>query len=151
MQEIQSNLENKIKELENKLIELTSQVQNALNINRLDIFKTTSRMEALLRHALFNKIISIDEFYTAIEEYDSLRKEIQEIRKIESIPEKIEKAIKYNQSNTFYHFSIYADDLELKTIFEKTGGPSSEISSKLLNSFQMSSSLREYLQKYAKD
>ena len=150
-EEAQTPLEKRIKELENKVTILTSQIQDALNLNKIDIFKVNSRVEALLRHALFNKSIPVDELYTAIETYDIFRKQIQEIRKIESIPEKIEKAIEYNRANTFYHYSIYADDLELKPIFEKTGGPSSEIALKLLSTFQMSTSLKEYLQKYAKN
>lgn len=151
MQEELTLLKKKLIELENKLNSITSQVQDALNTNRTDIFKVSSRVEALLRHSFLLKKLTVDELYNAIEAYDIFRKKIYEIRQTESIPEKIEKALEYNKANVFYHFVIFADDLELKLLFEKAGGPSSEIASKLINSFQMSSSLREYLQKYAKD
>jgi hypothetical protein len=144
----EQELAQKISDLENKLNSVTEQVQQALNNLVAQNMNMSSRAEANVRHNLFTKKITLDDLLLSQETYNKFREALIEISKLDSIPEKLEKAIEYNKSDLYYHFPIYADDLNLEPIFEKMGGPSTEIALRIRSAFQMSSSLKEYLDKY---
>lgn len=144
----EQELTNKISELENKLTGITEQVQSALNHLINQNVKLSARTEAMIRHKLFNKELTLDQLLLSVETYDKFRNALIEISKLDSIPAKIEKAIEYNKTDVYYHYPIHGDDLDLEPLFEKMGGPSVDIAARMLSAFENSERFKIYLNKY---
>lgn len=151
MQELDKHTLDRISQLENKVEALRAETEKLLNQAKVDNFKVASRLEALIRHLIFTKSISINSLLDMLNAYSEFRNALLDIAKIESIPEKIERAKFHNSKNVYYHFKIYADDLNLKEAFEKSGGPSKVIARDLIENFEKSTALFEYLSPFAYD
>jgi hypothetical protein len=151
MQELDKHTLDRISQLENKVEALRAEIEKLLNQAKVDNFKVASRLEALIRHLIFTKSININSLLDMLNAYSEFRNTLLDIAKIESIPEKIERARFHNNKNIYYHFKIYADDLNLKELFEKSGGPSKIIAKDLIENFEKSTALFDYLYPFAYD
>ena len=145
---MQEELVNRVIELEKNLKLLATQVQDALNQQKVDLVKSSSRLEAFIRWQIDTGVITVDGLLEILNKYSKFRDSVIKIRSLETLPSKFDAVCDYNASKE--GFRLVAEDLDFKQALEKAGGPSKDMARKLL-AIAETTELREYLQKYADD
>ena len=144
----EQELANRVIELEKNLKGLATQVQDALNQQKADLIKSSSRLEAIIRWQIEKGALTVDKLIEILNDYSTFRDNIISIRALETVPEKIKAITDYNKAEK--GFEIFAEDLDFKRGLEKVGGPSKETAQNLLG-LSVSKEYREYLAKYVND
>jgi len=142
-----ADLEVRVKELENKLDQITKAYGQDIMQIRAGFFQLSNRFEALLRYMVTNKALTLEQFLFALEEYQRFRNKLISLAKEKPvIIERVKDAATYNETA---YFKIYADDLDLLGQIEAAGGTSPITAALITEALPSTERLKLYFKKYS--